>query len=174
MKKETVRPIFNWFAQDINNIAPITIPRLLKYPFTQMQLHSAGYPTGAGDSFTDEFCLGARLAERAVTLGNIVTAVAIGTVVTGGLGLVAGIGVYGLGAIFGNAAGRKVQNYLKPETPAQAEVRKAAAAAAQTKKATENDWMSPAGKAQYEAARKNEKFPKLKSLKRSLLRLVRR
>lgn len=164
--RQSFKDVFNWCAQDIGNVAPITIPRLIKYPFNTILINSAAYPTGAGNEFTDYFCRGARIAERTVTLANIATAVVVGTAVTGALGIAAGIGVYGLGAAFGIAAGKTAQGYFRPLQQGQS-------TAAPAKKTPENDWMSPAAKAQYEAAQKNTRFKALKSIKRKLLALSR-
>ncbi len=164
--RQSFKDIFNWCAQDIKNVAPITIPRLIMYPFNKMLINSAAYPTGAGNEFTDYFCRGARIAERSVTLVNVATAVFVGTAVTGGLGIAAGIGVYCLGAAFGLAAGHKAQGYFRPAKQGEN-------SPVPTQKKPENDWMSPAAKAQYEAAQKNTRFKAVKSLKRKLLMLSR-
>ncbi len=163
--RQSFKGMFNWCAQDIGNVAPITIPRLLLYPLNKLSINSAAYPTGAGNEFTDYFCRGARIAERTVTLANIATAVIVGTAVTGGLGVAAGIGVYSLGAVFGVAAGKAAQGYFRPAIQEEN--------AGPPPKKAENDWMSPAAKAQYEAAQKNTRFKALKSIKRKLIMITR-
>ncbi|MEZ0226405.1 MAG: hypothetical protein ACAH83_17745 [Alphaproteobacteria bacterium] len=161
-----IKDVFNWCATDINNVSPITIPRLVMYPFKQMTARSTAFPTGAGDYFTDYFCRGARIAERTVTLGSVPLAIMAGTAVSGGLGIAAGLGVYTLGAIFGFVAGHEAHHYFRPVTPEQV----AAYEAAERNKPPENGWMSAAGKTQYETAKKNKK--PFDALKRKLTRIV--
>lgn len=165
----TFKDVFNWCAQDIDNVSPITIPRLLMYPANYLATHSTAYPTGAGKELTDYFCRGARLVERTITLGNLTTAVVVGTTLTGGLGIAAGLGVYALGAVFGFAAGHKANGYFRPVTPEQQAAYDAAEKNAASNKTSENDWMSPEGKAQFEAQQKNKK--PFDGLKRKLTRI---